>query len=91
MRFRDWLKENDACDEARKWVGNRGVLKAWRECEEWRWLEWFAANLRVDFDLRWSAQHTVLRRKTPRGKVNAYRRVIAEDMIARAWRRERGE
>jgi hypothetical protein len=37
-----------ACEEARTWVAERTLKQAWAECEDPRWMFWFAARMGVD-------------------------------------------
>ena len=40
MKFQDYLKRLDACQPAVDWVGNRGLKRAWHECNDGRRMMW---------------------------------------------------
>ena len=40
MTFQEWLVENNACEDARAWVGRKGLKKAWTTCQNPEWMEW---------------------------------------------------
>jgi len=53
--LKDWLKSMDACSRAMRWVGNRTLGEAWKQCPKsprplflgdiiipWEWLSWLA-------------------------------------------------
>ncbi len=48
MKFSDKLKKMNACREAVKWVGKRGLMTAWRDCPRSDWMLWLAHRAGVD-------------------------------------------
>ena len=48
MKFTDKLKSMNACSDAIKWVGKRGLKTAWRDCNRADWMLWLAARSNVD-------------------------------------------
>jgi len=44
MTFREQLSKMDACESAVKWVGRRGLKRAWAECQRADWMMRFAAR-----------------------------------------------
>ena len=48
MKFTDKLKSINACSDAIKWVGKRGLKTAWRDCNRADWMLWLAARSNVD-------------------------------------------
>lgn len=57
--FRRQLIRLGACKEALKWVGNKTLAQAWRECDEVGWMWWLIAEvlgLRAYLD----AKHTLV-------------------------------
>lgn len=54
MTFKQWLKENGACEEALKWVKKNNITsaeEAWRKCKKPGWLSWFADNVFIDSNI----------------------------------------
>src|SRR3989304_249660 len=45
MSLRDELIELRACAEAVKWVGERDLESAWRDCERGDWMLWYVGKL----------------------------------------------
>lgn len=54
-----WLASLNACQPAREWVGEKGIIEALDECDERDWLDWLAEVLDVDTreedDIYWEA------------------------------------
>ena len=48
MKFTDRLNEMNACPDAVKWVGRRGLMTAWRDCKRADWMLWLAGSLDID-------------------------------------------
>ena len=48
MKFTDKLDSMNACSEAVKWVGKRGIKTAWRDCPRGGWMLWLAGKLDID-------------------------------------------
>jgi hypothetical protein len=42
--FKQWLKDNEACLEAREWIKDRDEVTAWQECERPDWMLWLASR-----------------------------------------------
>lgn len=40
MKFQDYLKEIEACEEARSWNGKRDLQTCWQECDRGDWMLW---------------------------------------------------
>ena len=72
--FRDQLVALDACPEAVRWVGNRTLEQAWRECERSDWMLWLLRELKID--TRECAGHFALR---------VWHLVPDESQLACAW------
>ena len=51
MKLKDKLESMHACSEAIKWVGNRGIKTAWRDCPRGDWMLWIAGRLEIDHKL----------------------------------------
>ena len=51
MRFNEKLKTIHACDEAVEWVGQRGLRKAWAECERSDWMIWLACECQEELGI----------------------------------------
>jgi len=51
MEFSDKLNSIHACSEAVTWVGNRGLMTAWRDCPRGDWMLWLAARSGVEHKL----------------------------------------
>jgi len=45
MKFKELLKVNRACCEARRWVGSRSIEQAWAECERGDWMVWLLRKM----------------------------------------------
>lgn len=45
MKFKDKLKELEACSDVIEWVGNKGLKKAWDTCDRADWMFWLAAKM----------------------------------------------
>lgn len=39
-KLQRWLKANDACPAARRWVGRKTLATAWRTCRQLEWMWW---------------------------------------------------
>jgi len=51
MKFSDKLREMDACSEAVRWVGRRGLKTAWRDCRRGDWMTWLVSRVSVSTGL----------------------------------------
>jgi hypothetical protein len=47
-KLQRYLESINACNEAREWVGNRGVKEAWAKCPRSDWMLWLLARSGVD-------------------------------------------
>ena len=45
MTLRKQLAAIGACPEAVKWVGRKGLKRAWTTCERADWMLWYAARV----------------------------------------------
>ena len=48
MKIRERLEEMNACHDAVKWIGRRGIKTAWRDCKRGDWMLWAAGHLNID-------------------------------------------
>lgn len=43
-KTQEYLEKLGACQEARDWVGNRTLQRAWEECDRLDWLHWLLSE-----------------------------------------------
>ena len=48
MKFSDKLNDMQACSEAVKWVGRKGLKTSWNACNRADWMLWYAARILDD-------------------------------------------
>ena len=46
--FKQFLNDIHACDDAKLWIGSRGLKSAWRDCDRPDWMCWFLLHLNAD-------------------------------------------
>jgi len=45
MKLKDHLQKMEACGPAIKWVGNKTLYQAWRQCKRADWMLWLVAKM----------------------------------------------
>jgi len=48
MKTSKRLEEMNACGDAVDWVGRRGIMTAWRDCNRADWMIWVSGKLNID-------------------------------------------
>ena len=48
MKFSDKLNDMQACTEAVKWVGRKGLITSWNTCKRADWMLWYATRVLND-------------------------------------------
>lgn len=89
MTFRRQLIRLGACKEALKWVGNKTLAQAWRECEYACRMEWLVSRFRGELALN-KDQRTSVFVAWLCDDPNLYRKAIPARMIARAMKERFG-
>ena len=51
MKFKQLLRELDACQEAIDWVGDKTIEQAVEQCDRGDWFRWLASKIEVDFNI----------------------------------------
>jgi hypothetical protein len=58
--FISYLEDNDACEEAISWVGNKSSQEAWDTCQRYNWMEFLLRVAKVELPAEYEAKRAPL-------------------------------
>ena len=59
MKFHEFLEKDEACEKARRWVGEHGLKWAWDNCEHPGWMLWLLVDNYGDENSSWPTRKDV--------------------------------